>query len=316
MLLSLKTPKQRLVTPSGAVFYNDFGNTLHAELPGESIALALNLGTCNWTVSEADEPAFFMLSDMGAQLVIIDTAKRRRLLQNNWPENLEPIDLLLTRTAFYAAVPGMLVSGHRDEDGALLWEGLRCVDRGAGYLMSLTDTGQLSYTKRGTCSVFTYDPVTCKTEEAPSPERLRRALFSHCFQPDYLPPFSGSGFPRVEELCDLFAAHAAAHKVTDVGMRLYALLSYLRGFGAPAQELAELCMALDWQMQYCALIDEPFPSLLLLQDIYKYRLADELPRVQLMHRRLTRWSRLFETGKDFARRARVVRSNEFENFHR
>lgn len=58
MLLSLKTPKQRQVTPSGAVFYNDFDNTLHSELGSEHMALALNLGTYNWTVSKSDELAF------------------------------------------------------------------------------------------------------------------------------------------------------------------------------------------------------------------------------------------------------------------
>lgn len=313
MLLSLKNPKHRVITASGAVFYNDFSNTLHAELSDEHIALALNLGACNWTVSERDELAFFMPSDNGIRLVIIDPASRRRLFQSSWPENLEPIDLLLRRDSFFAAVPGMLVSGPRGDDGRLLWTGLRCVDRGAGYLMRLTDGGLLSYTKRGTCGVFTYDPEARRTEESSSPERLWQVLFSRSFLPDFQPPFPGGGFPSMEELCLLFVAQAAEHRVSDVGVRVYALLSYLRGLDAPVPELMDLMLSLDWQLQYGALIDEPFPSLLLLQEIYRCKSAQEIPRAKLMHRKLTRWSRMFESGKDFARLARPVRSEGFSD---
>lgn len=315
MLLSLKTPKRRIATGSGAIFYDDFNNTLHADLGGGNMALALNLGTGNWTVSERDELAFFMPSDTGTQLVMIDPANRRRLFQSPGPEHFELIDLLLCAGRFYAAVPGMLVEGQRGADGALLWSGVRCVDRGAGYLMSLTDDGRLCYTKRGSCRVFAYDPKTRRTEGAPSPERLWQVLFSRSFLPDYLPPFDGGGFLCVEELCSLFARQAEEHRVSDVGVRVYALLSYLRGLDVPTAELMDLMLALDWQLQYSALIDEPFPSLLLLQEIYKYKDAGSLPRQKLMHRKLIRWSRQFETGKDFARRARCVRVDGFEDLY-
>ena len=311
MLLSLRTPKRRVVTASGAVFYNDFSNTLHADLGGEHTVLALNLGTSNWTVSERDELAFFMPSDSGTQLVIADPTSRRRLFQGSWPEKLEPVDLLLRRDTFFAAVPGMLVEGPRGEDGRLLWTGLRCVDRGAGYLMRLTDDGRLCYTRRGTSCVFTYDHEARRTEELPSQERLWQVLFSRSFLPDYHPPFPDCGFSSMEELCALFATQAATHRVSDVGVRVYALLSYLRGFDAPVPELMDLMLSLDWQLQYSALIDEPFPSLLLLQEIYMHRSAQNIPRPKLMHRKLTRWSRMFETGKDFARRARPVRADGF-----
>lgn len=315
MLLSLKTPKRRIATASGGVFYNDFSNTLHAELGGGHSVLALNLGTSNWTVSARDELAFFMPSDTGTQLVIADPAARRRLFQSSWPENLEPIDLLLLRDTFFAAVPGMLVEGPRGEDGRLLWTGLRCIDRGAGYLMRLTDDGRLCYTRRGACDIFTYDPATRRTEGTPSPERLWQVLFSRSFAPDYMPPFPGGGFPSMEEMCGIFAAQAGTHRVSDAGVRVYALLSYLRELDAPVPELMDLMMSLDWQLQYSALIDEPFPSLLLLQEIYRCKSPEDIPRTKLMHRKLMRWSRMFETGRDFARRARIVRSDGFEDFY-
>jgi len=313
MLPSLKTPKRLVELPGGVQYYNDFGNTLHARFGERDIGLAVNLGTANWTVSPRGEAAFLMPSERGIQLVILDPIRRTRLFQGPSPEKFTLINLLLCEDSFYAAVPGMLLRGRRDERGALLWTGLRALDMGAGYLFQREDDGVLAYTKRGTCDVFRYDPATGKTDRAPTPERLWQVLFSADFLPDYMPPFSGRGFPGISEFCDAFAAVAAEHHVSDVGVRVYALLSYLRSFDADTAEVLNKLLALDWELQYSALIDEPFPSLLLLHELYRYKAPEEIPVRKLMHRKVIRWSRLYETDVRRVRQARPVRTEGFED---
>lgn len=311
MLPSLKTPKRRVELDNGVNFYNDFSNTLHVVMDGHDEGLAVNLGTSNWTVSPRGELAFFMLSEAGKKLVILDPVRKTRLMQAPPPEKFELINLLLCEETFYAAVPGILLHGKRDENGALLWTGMRAVDMGAGYLFQLEEDGRLSYTKRGTCDVFRYDPADRRTASAPTPKRLWEVLFASDFHPDYMPAFSGEGFPKISEFCDVFAEVAAGHKVSDVGVRVYALLSYLRPFRAETAELLNKLLALDWELQYSALIDEPFPSLLLLHEIYQYKNAAEIPTRKAMHRKIIRWSRMFETGKRFAAQARPVRGLDY-----
>ena len=313
MLYSLKTPKRRIETPDGANFYNDFSNTLHMEKGNVSMALALNLGTTNWTVSDSDELAFFMPCEADTQLAIIDPIRRKRIYQTPASAQLNLINVLLTKDAFYAYVPGLLLRGIRDEHGVLLRKGIRSVDLGAGYLFQLEDNGILTYTKRGTCSVFSYDPVTRQTAEKRSPKRMWEVLFSADFLPEYMPPFTGARFPSIPELCEAFANAASDHKVSDVGVRVYALLSYLRQFEADTADVLDRLMALDWELQYSALINEPFPSVLLLQTIFRYKSPNEIPNTRLMHRKVMRWSRSFELNKSFAKQARPVNSGMFED---
>lgn len=313
MIYSLRTPKQRIETPTGANFYNDFGNTLHMERDRENLALAVNLGKSNWTVSEKDELVFFMLHQDEPRLALIDTVtKQRKILPVN-TEQYNIIDLLITADRFFASIPGLLVMGKRAEDGTFLWKGVKAIDLGAGYLFTLEDDGRLAYTKRGTCSVFRYDPKTGKKEETPTPKRLWDMLYNHDFMPEYLPPFPGGGFPSIAQFCDSFAEVAAAHNVKDVGVRVYAVLAYLRQFDVDTADVLDRLLAIDWELQYSALIDEPFPSVLLLHKLFQYKTPEEIPVTKLMHRKMTRWSRLFETDKTYARQARFVKSAEFED---
>ncbi len=312
MIYSLRTPKQRIETPSGAIFYNDFANTMHMERGEEALALALNLGTSNWTVSDKDELAFFMPYEGETRLVVIDTVTKQRKVMPVFPEKYNIIDLLITKTNFYAAIPGLLTVGNRAEDGTFIWQGMKAIDLGAGYRFTLEDDGRLAYTKRGTCSVFRYDPVTRKKEETPTPKRLWEMLFNHDFMPEYMPAFPGGGFPSISEFCDAFAEVASDHNVVDVGVRVYALLAFLRQFDVDTADVLDRLLAIDWELQYSQLIDEPFPSLLLFHKLFDYKSPEEIPKTKMMHRKMVRWSRIFETGKDFAKRARVVRSSQFE----
>ena len=70
-----------------------------------------------------------------------------------------------------------------------------------------------------------------------------------------------------------------------------------------------------WELQYSALIDDPFPSLLLFHKLYEYRTPEEIPKTRMLHRKMVRWSRIFETKKDFAKRANIVRSSMFEEVY-
>lgn len=306
MIYSLRTPKQRIETPT-ANFYNDFGNTLHAERAGENLALAVNLGTSNWTVSDKDELVFFMKDAEDIRMALIDTVTKERRFLPKAPEQYNIIDLIITAERFYASIPGVLLTGKRDSDGSFIWKGIRTIDLGAGYLFTLEDDGRLAYTKRGTCGVFRYDPQTGKKEETPTPKRLWDMLYNHDFMPEYLPPFPGGGFPSIAELCDSFIEVAAAHHVKDVGVRVYALLAYLRQFDVDTADVLNRLLALDWEMQYSELIDEPFPSILLLHRLYQFKTPDEIPVTKLLHRKMTRWSRIFETDKSYARQARMVK---------
>lgn len=71
-------------------------------------------------------------------------------------------------------------------------------------------------------------------------------------------------------------------------------------------------LALDWELQYSALIDEPFPSILLLHNLYGFKTVEEIPDTKMMTKKMMRWSRLFETDKSYARQARIVRSLKYE----
>jgi len=315
MIPSLRTPKRRVETADGANYYNDFSNTLHVALGDCDSGLAVNLGTSNWTVSTKGELAFLMPSDTGTQLVTIDPVRRCRMFQPSQTERFDIVNLLLGEDAFYAAVPGMLLAGKRDDAGVLQWAGMRAIDMGAGYLFQLEDDGRLAYTKRGTCDVFRYDPKTGRTEAAPTPKRLWQVLFSADFMPDYVPEFNGKAFPEISEFCDVFAQVAASHKASDVGVRVYALLSYLRLFNADTAEMLNKLLALDWDLQYTALINEPFPSLLLLHELFKYSDLGEIPVRKLMHRKIIRWGRIFETDKKFCSRARPVRLDGYTDVH-
>ncbi len=312
MIYSLRTPKQRMETPSGANFYNDFGNTLHLERDGENEALAVNLGTSNWTVSDRDELVFFTKDGEKTELVILDTVTKEKKILPPPPEQYKIIDLLITKDRYFASIPGLLLTGSRAEDGSLMWTGVKTIDLGAGYRFTLEDDGRLAFTKRGTCDVIRYDLRTRKKEDTPTPKRLWEMLFNHDFMPEYMPPFPGGGFPSIAELCDSFAEVAGAHHVADVGVRVYAVLSYLRQFKADTAEVLNKMLALDWELQYSALIDEPFPSILLLHNLYGFKTVEEIPDTKMMTKKMMRWSRLFETDKSYARQARIVRSLKYE----
>lgn len=313
MIYSLRTPKQRIETPSGANFYNDFGNTLHMERGKENLALALNLGKSNWTVSDKDELIFFMPYEGEVRLALVDTVTKQRRILAKPPEHYKIIDLLITEKNFFAAIPGLLLIGNRTEEGDFIWKGVKAIDLGAGYRFTLEDDGRLAYTKRGTCSVFRYDPKTRRKDETPTPKRLWDMLYNHDFMPEFLPAFPGGGFPSIPELCESFAEVGAKHNVKDVGVRVYALLTYLRQFDVDTAEVLDRLLALDWEMQYSALIDEPFPSILLFHRLFEFKTPEEIPVTRQMLRKMTRWSRLFETDQSFARQARFVRSSKFED---
>lgn len=311
MIYSLRTQKQRIETPSGAVFYNDFSNTLHMARGEENHALALNLGTSNWTVSDKDELLFYLPSGDSAGLMLIDTEKKTRRRLPEPPEKFSLIDIIITKDRFFASIPGILVTGNRSAEGDFIWTGIKTIDLGAGYRFTLEDDGRLAFTKRGTCSVFRYDPATGRKEETPTPKRLWEMLFRNDFLPEYMPQFPGGGFPSIPELCAAFEDTAAGHHVRDIGVNAYAMLSYIRRYDADTASVLDRLFALDWQLQYSALIDEPFPSILLLHELYKYRSAEELPVTKMINVKIIRWSRIFETEKKFARQARIVRSKEF-----
>ncbi len=312
MIPSLRTPKQRIELPSGTAFFNDFANTLHMNRgEDESYALAVNVGKVNWTVSEKDELIFFTFDGENPVLMLIDTVKKTRK-KIAIPEQFNITDIIITADRFFAAIPGLLVMGSRNEEGDLIWKKMRMVARGAGFRFRLEDDGRLAYTLRGTCSVFRFDPQTHKTEETPTPEQLWQMLFRADFKPEYMPDFPGGGFPSIKELTEAFENAAAGHNVTKIGTNAYSMLSYVNHhFEGDTADILDRLFALDWDLQYTALIDEPFPSILLLHKLYQYRSIDELPATRLLAKKITRWSRIFETDRNFARHSRPVRSKEF-----
>lgn len=311
MLFSLRTPKNRIEMPNGDFFYNDFNNALHAEINGEHTVLAVNLGASNWTISTKGELAFLMPAvGGGIQLVITDPMTKQRVIQKP-PPRFDIYNILLTDDMFFAAVPSMLVAGRRGDNGEPVWSRVRSIDRGAGYLFQTDDGRSLGFTKRGSCSVFQYDTLTGEKTETPDSKRLEQILFTDAFLPSRLPDIQRDIFPSADMLLGVIEKTAAEHKLTDKGVRLYALLAYIRNIRGNSADIFNRLLMADCDLQYSALINEPFPSLPLFQTVFNCKTPEDIRQPKLIPKKLLRWSRLFEADKSFARRSRPVGTNEY-----
>lgn len=304
MLQSLITPKRRVVTPDGTVFFLEFYDSLHVEVEGRQEPVALNLGTCNWTVSDAGEVAFFLQRDDGPYLAIVDPARRTRVLQSLRKHRL--LDLILLPGRFVAAIPGYLVVGQRTPEGALSWSGMRAIDCGAEFRFSVDEGQVLSYSKRGSCMRHSYDLNTREASAAFWPARLRRILYRQAFVPAFLPDFP-EGEPVTPALAlEVFRTAAAGHTVSDAGLRLFSLLTQLERLpGADLDTLFTL-VRMDWTLQYRQELDEPFPTMSLVQKLFTVRQADELAPDKLIQPQLMKWSKKFECAAVIGRRSKLI----------
>jgi hypothetical protein len=301
MLLSLATPKQRVTAANGTVFFNDFNNTLHAEVNGVQEPVALNLGACNWTVSQQGEVAFLFHADGIPCLAIVDPVRHTRLIQQLRRHKL--LDLLLLEDRFVAAIPGYLLSGRRGERGELCWQGMRALDCGAGFRFQVEDGRLLTYAKRGSCLRYRLDLTDGGRSAAFDQSRLWDILFRQAFAPDFRPPAPETPPENAAQLLDLFRSAAREHTVTDSGARLLALLTLL-----PQADLDRVgvLIALDWEMQYTGGLDEPFPTLGLLNRLLRADDPAQLAPRKLNQSQLLKWSRSFEDGTGVGRWAKPI----------
>ncbi len=303
MMLSLTTPKRRVVASDGTIFFNDFNDTLHVDLDGVQEPVALNLGTSNWTVSDAAEVAFLFHADGIPCLAIVDPRRHTRLIQPLSQHKL--LNLLLLKDRFVAAIPGYLLVGRRDDRGALSWQGMRALDCGAGFQFQLEDSGLLSYTKRGSCLRFFCDLDNRGTTSAFDPQLLRTILFRQSFAPAYLPELTEEDCtpPR---LLSIFRDAAAHHGATDAGLRLFALLSLLEQQGWRDRDTLPDLVALDWELQYSSGLDQPFPTMPLLRRLMQASDPVQLRPGRLIQTQLLKWSRKFEDGTVIGRWAKPL----------
>lgn len=304
MLQSLTTSKRRVVTSEGTVFFLEFYDSLHVELNGRQEPVALNLGTCNWTVSDAGEVAFFFYHDDEPYLAIVNPARRTRIFQSLRQHRL--LDLLLLKDRFIAAIPGYLVVGQRTAEGALSWTGMRAIDCGAEFHFWLDDSNVLCYSKRGSCMRHTYDLTTRQTGAAFWPARLRRILYRAAFSPAYLPDFPENQPITPALALDLLQDAAREHQITDAGLRLFTLLTLLNQLpGAGLEDLFTL-VRMDWTMQYGHELDEPFPTMALVQKLFSVSSVQELVPGKLIQPQLMKWSKKFECSAVIGKRSKPI----------
>lgn len=311
MILSLGTPKRRVTTPDGAIFFNDFNNTLHVDLHGVQEPVALNLGTSNWTVSQRGEVAFVFHADGIPCLAIIHPASHTRLFQQLSRHKL--LDLLLLEDRFVAAIPGYLVTGQRNEDGSLSWKRMRALDCGAGFRFQIEDDGTLSYSKRGSSLRYLYDLDSRTASAVFDPQHLWNILFSQAFFPAFLPPLPDGFSFSSSDLLDLFRDTAAQHTVSASGLRLYALLSLLERSGQSTLATLQEMVALDWELQYSAGLDEPFPTVPLMDRLFRAPSPAVLHPGKLIQSRLQKWSRTHEDGTAIGVRAKPLNKIPYQD---
>ncbi len=310
MIDSLRTPKRRVVLPDGTIFFSDFSDTLHVDMQGVQEPIGLNLGTSNWTVSETGEAAFLFRTDDAPCLAIVDPARHTRLFQPLRDRTL--LDLILLERKFYAVIPGYLVSGVRQENGALSWKGMRALDCGAGFRIRLEDSGDLSYTRRGTYLRYRYDPDSRKVDSSFSLQRLWDILFRQAFAGDYRPALPEDGACSIPSLLLVLRREAAAHPLNDTGVRLYSLLSLLEREGAGTDTLLNL-VGLDWKLQYSEGLDEPFPTLPLIQQLFQAEDPAALEPGKLYQKKVVRWSRQHEDDARLGRWSKPLNAAAYED---
>lgn len=316
MNLSLTTPKRRVVTPDGTIFFNEFYDTLHVERSGGTPEpIALNLGSSNWTVSDAGEVAFFCQLDDQPHVVIVHPARRTRILQ---PLTRHPLlDLLLLEDRFVAAIPGYLVLGRRTPEGALSWTGMRALDCGTEFHFH-TEPGpdgkpQLVYAKRGSCLEHTVALDTGEKAEAFSAQRLQRILFRLAFAPVFLPQLSPE-VPTLSGLLELFRQTAQTHpRLTEPGLRLMTLLFLLDRLPGASFDTLSALVRNDAVLQYAKGLDEPFPTMSLLQDLVTVSHAEQIVPGKLIQPQVVKWSRAFECAAVPGRRARLIRKIPYQD---
>lgn len=304
MILSLAAPKRRVTAPDGTIFFNDFNNALHVDLHGVQEPVALNLGTSNWTVSEQGEVAFLFHADGIPCLAIVNPGVHTRLFQQLSHHKL--LDLILLKDRFVAAIPGYLLTGQRNEDGSLSWQRMRALDCGAGFRFRLEDDGLLTYSKRGSCLRYSYDLDTRKTSSVFDPAHLWSILFSQAFFPAFLPELPGEFSFAVSDLLDLFRDTAAHHAVSGSGLRLYALLSLLERSGQNTLSTLQELVALDWELQYANGLDEPFPTMQLMDKLFRAPSPAGLHPGRLIQSQLLKWSRKYEDGTIIGKWAKPI----------
>ena len=308
MILSLTTPKRRVTCPDGTIFFNEYYDTLHVDRSGVQEPIALNLGSANWTVSDAAEVAFLCQLDDVPHVVIVDPARRTRATPS--PARPRPPAPRPLRARLGAAAPGYLVLGRRTPEGALSWTGMRALDCGTEFHFSVDETGaepRLDYSKRGSCQRHSLWLDSGRKEDAFWPERLQRILFREAFSPVYLPPLP-EGELTLSGLLDLFRETARTHPgLTPPGLRLLALLFLLdRMPGATMDALLTLARN-DALLQYAKGLDEPFPTMALMQQTVTLSHAGEIVPGRLIQPQAVKWSRTFEGRTAIGRRARIIR---------
>lgn len=310
MILSLKTPKQRVTAPNGTIYYAEQYSTLHAETAAGEEAMALNLEHNNWAVSARSELAFVTQGTDGAtpQLIIADPVAHTALAQRLEGHSL--LNVLLLEREFVANIPGYLVVGKRREDGALLWKGMRSVDFGAGFRFRV-EGRQLLYTKRGCCDTCTYDLDSRTRARRYDPELLWAALFGGAFQSSFVPPFDPEAAQTLAGLKRSLTGAAAEHAFTAKGIAVFAIFSLLAERGVTRGEDLAAAVELDFREQYMNELDERFPARRTVDALFRADASDPLPVQRPIQSRQHRWCLHHEPLAGLGKRARLIRPDQY-----
>lgn len=309
MLPSLTMPKQRIEPSAEQIFYNDFNNTLHVEENNNTLALALNLGPGNWTVSDAGEVAYF-LSRENEQYIVIDApGKKTRLIQKKSAPLF--LNLLLTRDGFYAAIPGYLLQGKRLESAALDFMGMRAIDCGAQFMFRLEDDGRLSYTKRGSSLRYYFSSADRKKTTAADPKTIWRIAFYDSFVDGFIPTMPPEFDGSFSALREAFQAAAKNHKISDCGTRLFAILS-MPCFSSGTAETFEMLLNIDWFSQYTNCSNNFFPSARLFDILFTTTDTQTLLPQKTVVAKMLKWSKKYENALAIGQRAKPLNGENFK----
>lgn len=308
VILSLSTPKHRIVTGSGLIFYNDFNNNLHVELDGVETPLALNLGLSNWTVSDTGEVAFMLRDSDGDFLAIVDSVKRTRVFQRI--EKFKLLDLLMVDGRFVGVTSGILLTGSRKENGALNLKGMRTLAMGADFRIQAEESGTIIYTKRGSCRKWKYSLAERKSVSEFEPTLLWDALFANSFK-NWRPKMPKEPLFNADEIQNVLESGALEHEVTEAGVYLLALISLLQRRTEINAELLQSLVDYDWELQYTRRINKPFPTIDLLNSILKATDLTMLRAEKIRYQLLRKWCNEFEKGVAISRWAKPVSNSLF-----
>ena len=313
MILGLRSAKRQISTESGASFFNDFSNALHSDINGEQIALALNAGTTDWTVSPANEAALLIPHGDSKALVIIDPQKKTRLFQTF--QRLEITDLILTEKKFAVAASGLLISGDRAADGSIQIKGSRGLDRGLGFRLQLEDDGRLSYSKRGSCRRTFVNLETRARETVYDPQLLWNVLFNDIYEKGYVPKMPETDWIDYKKILLFLRHEASIHKLNDYGVRLYSLVAALERSELNAADELEKMIAIDNEIQCKSLINEPFPCHKMLQTVLGSSNVAALKPSSISQVHIMRSVRLFEDMAAQLKNTKLLSSNLFTDTH-